>query len=176
MTLDDFRRLNFREVGKWPLAPKIIVLTLVVLFTTGSGLLLVPLLRHYAAAGVMIVGLLLFFAFRYGLRSGNNLVATFLAAGLTMISAAGTANFALTLDGGGGSPLRYPSSPYVLGTPTAGGSTGLVKFDGASALKLTAIDANGNASPFPEKTLDLPGLLVFVAWAGGRQVLARALR
>ncbi|MEI5998613.1 DUF2955 domain-containing protein [Paraburkholderia bengalensis] len=72
-------------------------LTLVVLFTTGSGLLLVPLLRHYAAAGVMIVGLLLFVAFRYGLRSGNNLVATFLAAGLTMISAAGTANFALAV-------------------------------------------------------------------------------
>ncbi|HEY3533099.1 MAG TPA: type 4a pilus biogenesis protein PilO [Casimicrobiaceae bacterium] len=29
MTLDDFRRLNFREVGKWPLAPKIIVLFIV---------------------------------------------------------------------------------------------------------------------------------------------------
>ena len=24
MTLDDFRRLNFREVGTWPLLPKII--------------------------------------------------------------------------------------------------------------------------------------------------------
>ncbi|CAB3754634.1 DUF2955 domain-containing protein [Paraburkholderia solisilvae] len=66
---------------------------LVVALTTGSGLLLVPLLRHYAFAGVMIVGLLLFLAFRYGLRGGNNLVATFLVAGLTMISAAGTADF-----------------------------------------------------------------------------------
>ena len=37
MTLDDFRRLNFREVGKWPLAPKIIVLTLVVLFIVALG-------------------------------------------------------------------------------------------------------------------------------------------
>jgi len=68
---------------------------LIVALTTGSGLLLVPLLRHYALAGVMMVGLLLFLAFRYGLRSGNNLVATFLVAGLTMISAAGTADFQL---------------------------------------------------------------------------------
>ena len=37
MTLDDFRRLNFREVGKWPLAPKLIVLTLVVLFIVAAG-------------------------------------------------------------------------------------------------------------------------------------------
>ena len=37
MTLDDFRRLNFREVGKWPLAPKIIVLMLVVLFIVALG-------------------------------------------------------------------------------------------------------------------------------------------
>ena len=37
MTLDDFRRLNFREVGKWPLAPKVIVLTLVVLFIVALG-------------------------------------------------------------------------------------------------------------------------------------------
>ena len=68
---------------------------LVVALTTGSGLLLVPLLRHYAFAGVMITGLMLFLAFRYGLRGGNNLVATFLVAGLTMISAAGTADFQL---------------------------------------------------------------------------------
>ena len=37
MTLDDFRRLNFREVGKWPLAPQIIVLALVVLFIVALG-------------------------------------------------------------------------------------------------------------------------------------------
>ena len=37
MTLDDFRRLNFREVGKWPWLPKIIVLALVVLFIVGLG-------------------------------------------------------------------------------------------------------------------------------------------
>jgi type IV pilus assembly protein PilO len=37
MTADDFRRLNFREVGKWPLAPKVIVLMLVVLIIVALG-------------------------------------------------------------------------------------------------------------------------------------------
>ncbi|BCQ28587.1 DUF2955 domain-containing protein (plasmid) [Caballeronia sp. NK8] len=80
------RPLSFRAAA---------MLALVVMLTTGSGLLLVPLLRHYALAGVMLVGLLLFVAFLYGVRGGNNLVATFLVAGLTMISAAGTADFQL---------------------------------------------------------------------------------
>ena len=70
-------------------------LTLVVLFTTASGLLLSPLLRYYPASGVLLVGLGLFLAFRYGLRGGNNLVSLFLVVGLTMISAAGTLDFTL---------------------------------------------------------------------------------
>ena len=37
MTLDDFRRLNFREVGSWPWLPKVIVLLLVMLFIVGLG-------------------------------------------------------------------------------------------------------------------------------------------
>ena len=37
MTLDDFRRLNFREVGKWPWAPKIIVLIVILLFILAVG-------------------------------------------------------------------------------------------------------------------------------------------
>jgi type IV pilus assembly protein PilO len=37
MTLDDFRRLNFREVGNWPWLPKAIVLALLVLFICGLG-------------------------------------------------------------------------------------------------------------------------------------------
>ncbi len=69
-----------------------LALAVVVACTTGSGLLLVPLLRYYPFTGVLLVGLSLFLAFRCGLRGGNNLVATFLAAGLTMISAAGVAD------------------------------------------------------------------------------------
>jgi Protein of unknown function (DUF2955) len=72
-------------------------LVLVVALTTGSGLLLVPLLRYYPISGVLLIGLCLFLAFRYGLRGGNNLVATFLVVGLTMISAAGTANLDLAM-------------------------------------------------------------------------------
>ncbi|XRD80022.1 DUF2955 domain-containing protein [Dyella halodurans] len=72
-------------------------LVMVVALTTGSGLLLVPLLRYYPLAGVLLIGLCLFLAFRYGLRGGNNLVATFLVVGLTMISAAGTASIDLAM-------------------------------------------------------------------------------
>lgn len=72
-------------------------LVLVVALTTGSGLLLAPLLRYDFVSGVLMVGLCLFLAFRHGLRGGNNLVSTFLAAGLTMISAAGAADLQLAL-------------------------------------------------------------------------------
>ncbi len=72
-------------------------LALVVLLTTGGGLLLIPLLRYYSVSGVLLIGLCLFLAFRYGLRGGNNLVATFLVVGLTMISAAGTADYQLAV-------------------------------------------------------------------------------
>ncbi|PRA59489.1 MULTISPECIES: DUF2955 domain-containing protein [Pseudomonas] len=72
-------------------------LAVVLLVTTGSGLLLIPLLHHYAATGVMLVGLCLFGVFRYGMSGGNPLVATFLVVGLTMISAAGATDFDLAL-------------------------------------------------------------------------------
>jgi hypothetical protein len=67
------------------------------MFTTGSGLMLIPLLRHYPFSGVLMISVGLFLAFRYGLRGGNNLLSTFLVVGLTMISAAGTADFGLAV-------------------------------------------------------------------------------
>ncbi|CAB5511953.1 hypothetical protein LMG26857_01242 [Achromobacter anxifer] len=70
-------------------------LLLMALFTTGTGLLLSPMLRYYPLSGVLLIGLCLFLAFRHGLRGGNNLLSTFLIIGLTMISAAGTVDFAL---------------------------------------------------------------------------------
>jgi hypothetical protein len=72
-------------------------LALVAMLTTGSGLLLVPVLRYYPASGVLLIGLCLFLAFRQSLRGGNNLVAIFLAVGLTMISSAGIADFGLAV-------------------------------------------------------------------------------
>ncbi len=72
-------------------------LAIVVMLTTGLGLLLIPALRYYAFSGVVLIGLLLFLTFRFGLRGGNNLVVTFLAIGLTMIPAAGVFDFGLAL-------------------------------------------------------------------------------
>ena len=72
-------------------------LALVAMLATGSGLLVVPFLRHYPSSGVLMTGLGLFLAFRQGLRGGNSLVGTFLAAGLTMVSVAGTADIGLAL-------------------------------------------------------------------------------
>lgn len=70
-------------------------LIVVVLVTTALGLLLSPVLRYYPLSGVLLIGLGLFLAFRFGMRGGNNLVSLFLAIGLTMISAAGTIDFRL---------------------------------------------------------------------------------
>jgi hypothetical protein len=72
-------------------------LPLMLMLATGSGLLLIPLLRYYPFSGVLLIGLCLFLAFRHGLSGGNDLVTTFLVIGLTMISAAGTADFTLAL-------------------------------------------------------------------------------
>lgn len=70
-------------------------LIVVALLTTAIGLLLSPVLRYYPASGVLLIGLGLFLAFRYGMRGGNSLVSLFLVIGLTMISAAGTLDFRL---------------------------------------------------------------------------------
>src|SRR5216110_1630704 len=37
MTLDDFRRLNFREAGSWPLAAKIVILSILAVFILAAG-------------------------------------------------------------------------------------------------------------------------------------------
>lgn len=68
---------------------------LVVTLTTGSGLLLSPLLNHQPFAGVLLVALGLFFCFRYGLRGGNGLLSNLMVVGLTMITAASTTAMAL---------------------------------------------------------------------------------
>jgi hypothetical protein len=72
-----------------------VVLALAALLTTAIGLLLIPILRYYPVSGVLLIGVCLFLAFRYGLRGGNNLIMTFLVIGLTMISSAGVADFEL---------------------------------------------------------------------------------
>ena len=72
-------------------------LALTAMLTTGSGLLLIPILRYYPASGVLLIGLGLFLVFRFGLRGGNSLIVIFLVMGLTMIPVAGTADFGLAV-------------------------------------------------------------------------------
>lgn len=73
------------------------MLAALVLLSCGSGLLLIPLLRHAPFSGVLLVGAGLFLVFRYALRGGNGLLANLLVIGLTMIAAAGTSDFTLAL-------------------------------------------------------------------------------
>ncbi|MFU2326130.1 DUF2955 domain-containing protein [Pseudomonas sp. NFX98] len=74
-----------------------VILALAAMLTTGTGLLLIPLLRYYPNSGVMLIGVGLFLVFRFGLRGGSNLIVTFLVIGLTMISSAGVADFGLAV-------------------------------------------------------------------------------
>ncbi|MNH97664.1 hypothetical protein D3C81_562080 [compost metagenome] len=74
-----------------------VILALAAMLTTGTGLLLIPLLRYYPNSGVMFIGVGLFLVFRFGLRGGSNLIVTFLVIGLTMISSAGVADFGLAV-------------------------------------------------------------------------------
>lgn len=72
-------------------------LALLVLLSCGSGLLLIPLLRHAPLSGVLLVGVGVFLTLRYALKGGNGLLANLLVIGLTMIAAAGTSDFTLAL-------------------------------------------------------------------------------
>ncbi|GLO15336.1 hypothetical protein PPUJ20028_39210 [Pseudomonas putida] len=72
-------------------------LAVLVLLACGSGLLLIPLLRHAPVSGVLLVGVGVFLTLRYTLRGGNGLLANLLIVGLTMIAAAGTSDFTLAL-------------------------------------------------------------------------------
>ncbi|WP_194790908.1 DUF2955 domain-containing protein [Pseudomonas sp. UFMG81] len=73
------------------------VLALLVLISCGSGLLLIPVLRHAPLTGVLLVAVGLFLVFRWALRGGNGLLANLLVIGLTLIAAAGTSDFTLAL-------------------------------------------------------------------------------
>ncbi len=73
----------------------IVGLTVLIMLTTSTGLLLIPVLRYATFSGVSLVGLALFLCFRHIQRGGNPLPATFLVAGITLIAAAGTTSFDL---------------------------------------------------------------------------------
>jgi hypothetical protein len=81
-----------------PPGPKALLGLLVVVFVAlGVGLLLIPLLRDYAAAAILIVAAGLYFSTYLSVARGQGLVGTLLGVGFTMIPAAGTVDFALAL-------------------------------------------------------------------------------
>ncbi|SDD76359.1 Protein of unknown function [Cupriavidus sp. YR651] len=87
----------FASLDRPVTAKAALAMAVLVALTTASGLLLVPFLLYASLSGVLMAGLALFLAFRYGLRGGNNLVATFLAAGIALIPVAGTLDTGLAL-------------------------------------------------------------------------------
>ena len=81
---------------KPPMGPKGLVgVVLLVFVTTSVGLLLVPLLINYPASAVLIVLLGLYLSNYLSINLGKGPVGTFLTIGITLISAAGLASFAL---------------------------------------------------------------------------------
>lgn len=79
-----------------PMGPKSLFgLLLIVLMSLGMGLLLVPLLLHYQMSAFLLVVVGLYFSSYLTVNKGKALFGTFLTVGITLISAAGTVNFAL---------------------------------------------------------------------------------
>jgi len=72
-------------------------LILVVLITLGIGLLLIPLLNHYAVSGVLVVAIGLYLGTYLTINLGKGLVGTLLTVGVTLISAAGTVDYLLAV-------------------------------------------------------------------------------
>jgi len=81
-----------------PLGPKALFgLILVVLVTLGIGLLLIPMLIHYPVTAVLIVAAGIYFSTYLTVNLRKGLVGTFLTVGFTLISAAGTIDYAVAV-------------------------------------------------------------------------------
>lgn len=81
-----------------PMGPKALtMLLLLVLITTGIGLALIPILLHYPVSALLIITVGLFFSNYITVIAEKVLVGTFLTVGITLISAAGVANFSLAV-------------------------------------------------------------------------------
>ncbi|MCW8963608.1 MAG: DUF2955 domain-containing protein [Gammaproteobacteria bacterium] len=76
-------------------AKQLFGLVLVVFLTMAIGLLLIPMLLHYSFSALFVVALGIYISFYITLNKGEVLVGMFLTVGFTLISAAGTYNFAL---------------------------------------------------------------------------------
>jgi DUF2955 family protein len=72
-------------------------LVVLVIVTMGAGLLLIPVLINYPASGLLIVTIGLFLSNYLSVNKGKGAVGAFLTVGLTLITAAGIANFVASL-------------------------------------------------------------------------------
>jgi hypothetical protein len=70
-------------------------LVIVVVLSLGVGLILIPLLLKYSFVALLLVMLGLYLSFYLTVHKGKALLGTFLTMGFTLISAAGTVDFAL---------------------------------------------------------------------------------
>lgn len=70
-------------------------LVVLITVTTGIGLLLIPMLRYYPVTALLIVAVGLYASNYLTINMGKGLVGAFLTIGFTMISAAGTIDYAL---------------------------------------------------------------------------------
>jgi hypothetical protein len=118
-----------------------IAFALIVVALMGAGVLIVPVLEHYAFAGVLLTGAMLFALFRWGARTANPLT-TILVMAITLIPVAGVVAQALAFQIGvtlavglgigvlvsGASHALFPDSP-----PPTGGQAALPRDSYASA-------------------------------------------
>lgn len=72
-------------------------LIVLVAVTMGTGLLMVPVLMNYPATGLMLVAVGLFVSNDLSVNKGKAAAGAFLTVGLTLLTAAGVASFALAL-------------------------------------------------------------------------------
>jgi len=77
-------------------AKKLLGLIILVMLTLGMGVMLIPLLLHFQLTALLLVLMGLYFSSYLTVNLNKNLPGTFLAMGITMISAAGTVSYSLS--------------------------------------------------------------------------------
>ncbi len=78
-------------------APKLISLIIMVILTTGIGIVLIPLLLNYPVTAVLLVAIGLYLSTYLTVNLNKDLPGMFMAMGLTLVSAAGTLSDALAV-------------------------------------------------------------------------------
>lgn len=81
-----------------PMQPRALLgLVALVLVTLGAGLVLIPMLMHYPVSAILLVAVGLFFSNYLTVNLGKGLVGALFTVGITLISAAGTVDYALAV-------------------------------------------------------------------------------